>query len=107
MKITSGNLPFIEKALGITFYEGQKQYLLNDNTYYYGGRQTGKTLAYCVKLALSDGIPLNVTQPWKFCDNDCGTVNNVSSYSKWFLCYFHKIWSALKRAGLPVRNLTT
>jgi len=53
MQITEETIVLIEKALGISLYEGQKQYLLNNGTYWFGGRATGKTLAYCIKLALS------------------------------------------------------
>ena len=96
MQITEETIVLIEKALGISLHEGQKQYLLNNGTYWFGGRATGKTLAYCIKLALSDGEPLDIQKPCEICDND---------YARWFRDFFIKIWISLKDAGLPVREL--
>lgn len=105
MQITEETIVLIEKALGISLYEGQKQYLLNNGTYWFGGRATGKTLAYCIKLALSDGEPLDIQKPWEICDNDYGPESNRHSYARWFRDFFIKIWISLKDAGLPVREL--
>lgn len=106
MKITEEVIPLIEKALDIKLYDGQKEYLVNNGTYWYSfSRASGKTLAYCVKLALSDGKPLDMRKPWEICDNDYGLPDNKQRYALWFRRFFLDIWHSLKAAGLPVREL--
>lgn len=106
MKITEETISLIERALNIKLYNGQKEYLLNDGTYWYNfGRASGKTLVYCIKLALSDGNPLDMRKPWEICDPDYGLDENKYNYSRWFRKFFFKIWHSLKDAGLPVREL--
>jgi hypothetical protein len=105
--ITKATIPLIEKALDIKLYDGQRKYLLYDGPYWFGDRRSGKTLAYCVKLALSDGEPLNMKKPWEICDNDYGPPRNRQRYSGWFRGFFLKIWHSLKDTGLPVREIIT
>lgn len=105
MKITEHTIPLIEEALDIQLYESQREYLVNNGSYWYGGRVSGKTLAYCIKLALSDGKPLNMRKPWEICDDDYGPKDNIYPYSRWFRNFFLKIWEQLKSAGLPVRDV--
>lgn len=105
MQITEETIALIEKALGVCLHEGQRQYLLNNGTYWFGGRATGETLAYCIKLALSDGEPLDIQKLCEICDNDYGPESNRHNYARWFRDFFIKIWISLKNAGLPVREL--
>lgn len=105
MKITNETICIIEKALDIKLYDDQKQHILNNGPYWYGGRRAGKTLAYCIKLSLSDGEPLDMRKPWDFCDSDCGGENNKVWYSRWFRRFFLDIWHSLKDVGLPVREI--
>ena len=105
MKITDETLQVVEKALNLKLYEEQKQYLIHDGSYWFGGRQSGKTLAYCIKLALSDGGPLNMKKPIDVIDSDYGTEGNKRNYSLWFKKFFLEIWQTLKAAGLPVRKV--
>lgn len=98
-------LTVIELALGITLTEGQKNYIMSDGEYWFGGRQTGKTTAYCIKLALSDGPPLDLEHPEKWCDSDSGSVGNSIYYGKWFRGQFMDIWTRLKDFGIKVRDL--
>lgn len=107
MKITEETILLIEKALNIKLYENQKQYILYDSTYCYGGRLSGKTLAYCIKLALSDGKPLDVRykEVINIIDNDYGPTENKRNYSYWFRRFFLDVWHSLKDSGLPVREL--
>ncbi|OPX46411.1 hypothetical protein CLHUN_02270 [Ruminiclostridium hungatei] len=100
MKITEETIPLIEKALDIKLYPGQTEYLFHDGPYWFGGRQSGKTLAYSVKLALSEGEPLNMEEPINFCDSP-----HIIKYSLWFRSFFLQIWQQLKASGLPVRGL--
>lgn len=95
----------IEIILGITLTEGQKEYIMADGTYWFGNRQTGKTTAYCIKLALSDGPPLNLKYPEKWCDDDCGFPRNKIRYGKWFRSQFISIWTKLKDSGIKVREV--
>lgn len=96
----------VEKALDIKLYDGQKQYLLNENTYWFGGRRSGKTLVYCIKLALSEGEPLDMNHPEKYIDDDYGNENNRNHYAKYFFRdTFLDIWYQLKESGIKVRDI--
>lgn len=79
MKITKELIPHIEKALGITLYEHQTMYLVHDFGIS-GGRRNGKTLAYCIKLSLSKGEPLDLKKPEKFSDYGDGTVRYARDF---------------------------
>jgi len=103
--ISENLLRAVEKVLDIKLYNEQKNYLLNDGDYWFGGRQSGKTTAYCIKLALSDGPPLDMSVSYKWCDNDCGTPTNKRRYSDWFRGCFLDIWTRLKDAGFMVRDI--
>lgn len=105
LKIDIHVLGRVEKALGIKLYDEQIAYILHDGPYWFGGRRTGKTLAYCVKLALSEGAPLNASEPWNISDPDCGAPENKYNYARWFRRFFLDIWHSLKDAGLPVREI--
>lgn len=101
MKIIEETIPLIEKALDIRLYPEQTEYLLHNGSYWFGNRRSGKTLAYSVKLALSEGEPINMEKPLDFCDSP-----HIIKYSLWFRSFFLKIWQQLKFAGLPVRELS-
>ena len=72
----------IEEIFDFNLYNEQKEYLLNDNYYWQGGRRSGKTFAYCIKLALSEGYPLDFTKN-QITDESHGTRYNI-----WFKQYF-------------------
>lgn len=98
----------IQTALGMELYEGQKQYLLNGGAYWFGDRRSGKTLAFCIKLALSEGEPLNMKEPENFCDSDYGFINNKRRYaSSYFKRMFLDIREKLKNSGFTVREIVT
>ena len=107
MEITEKVIPFIEKALEIRLYEKQKQYILGDGPCRFGGRASGKTTVYCIRLALSDGEPLDMRKPQEICDSTYREGNNEPRYAIWFRRYFLDIWQGLKDAGFPVRELVT
>lgn len=55
----------VERALGITLYDWQKAFIFYDIPYgieISASRQTGKTLARCLKLCLSSGEPIIVSR---------------------------------------------
>ena len=95
----------VEEILNIKLFDAQRKYLLGEGDYWYGGRGSGKTVAYCIKLALSEGDPLNIGKPQQFCDNDYGLEDNKNRYSQWFRNMFLDIWHSLKDAGLSVREV--
>lgn len=57
MKITEKHIPHIEKVVGFKLYGHQVNYILGKGNLQ-GGRNTGKTVAYCIKLALSEDFQL-------------------------------------------------
>lgn len=105
MKITEEVIPHIEKAIGFELYETQKEYLLHHSTdILHRGRRSGKTVSYCIKLALSEGEPLNMGKPYEFSDHGDGTAKYAyGHFRKEFLRYRRM----LKDYGLPVREIIT
>jgi len=105
MIINNQLLDKVEEILHIKLFENQRKYLLGEGDYWYGGRGSGKTLAYCIKLALSEGEPLDIRKPNQFCDNDYGYRDNKNRYSEWFRSMFLDLWHSLKDAGFDVREI--
>lgn len=101
MKIALDLIPHIEKALGITLYEHQTMYLVHDFGIS-GGRRNGKTVAYCIKLALSDGEPLNMKKPHEFSDYG---GDNPHYHRDFFRREFMRIREFLKDYGFSVREV--
>jgi hypothetical protein len=101
MKINVLVLPHIENALGMKLYEPQKNYLLSDGDYsWQGDRGSGKTLAYCIKLVLSEGKPLDMRYPERFSDLD------YAHYSRsYFRQMFMEVWNKLNDYGFRVREI--
>lgn len=96
-------IPLIEKALGFELYEHQRNYILNKG-FLKGGRNTGKTTAYCVKLALSKGEPIDLRKPELYADET--QLNGHTEYAKrFFKNEFLKIRDQLKSVGLDVRGI--
>jgi hypothetical protein len=96
-------IPHIENALGIRLYDNQKDYLLA-NGLLGNERNTGKTTAYCIKLALSDGEPLNLKKPWEFSDEL--RLPEHKRYSRYFFRNeFMRIRAHLEAYGFPVRRV--
>lgn len=95
----------IEKALGITLYENQKKYLLGQGGLV-GGRATGKTLAYCISLAVSDGEPLDLTKPEEIADELRLSPPDHRRYAMGFFRHeFMKVRDQLKEYGFRVREV--
>lgn len=121
----------VEQAIGIKLYPWQIDFIFHDkpfpdicpclvfggnfvrmaaqrqsNTNYYcylQNRRVGKTLAYCIKIALSKGEPLNIRRPEEFSDYH---GNGALAYARgYFRDMFFDVWKKLKAAGLPVREL--
>jgi len=105
INITESTIKHIEKALSIELFQHQKDYLIN-NTPMHTSRHNGKTLAHCIKLALSEGIPLNIDLPELFCDDDYGPERNrINCARSYYKTIFHDVWALLKDADFPVREV--
>ena len=91
-------IPKIEEAFGFPLYDWQKDYILGKIRHRLGGRHTGRTFAYCVKLLLSDGDPINVGDLRKYIDEVHG-----SNYPRWFTEYCMEINEKLVTAGFETR----
>lgn len=97
--------PLIEKALGFELHENQKCHLRGD-AYFYHGRAAGRTTAYCIKLALSSGDPLDVSRPEHYADMQ-GELSGYKTYARrFFLNEFMDIREKLKDIGFDVRDVT-
>ena len=105
MKIDERTIEIIEKALDFKLYQAQKDYLMHD-TPLQSGRASGKTLAHCIKLALSEGEPLNTYYPEEFCDDDYGRRTNKERYAKYYYNHvLREVRELLSDAGLPIREV--
>jgi len=103
MKLNTSDIEKIEKSLSIELYQTQKDYLINDAPMP-KGKQNGKTLAHCIKLALSEDEPLDMCHPENFCDDDYGSKFNKVPYAKMYYRHmFRGVLDELKTAGFPVR----
>ncbi|MEN8702481.1 hypothetical protein [Bacillus infantis] len=99
MKISNELITDIEKALNIELYDNQKEFLLNDRiTLMKGDTGTGKTFAHMIKVALSEGEPLDLTKVHEFCDFKASPI-----YIKFYRSAFIRIWEKLLDYGLEVR----
>lgn len=98
-------IKLIEKALGYELYDNTKDFLLSgvdrDEIYNFfpkNERQTGKTTAYCIHIALSKGTELNFRT--KLIADEFHDFN----YYMWFKGYFRDIRNKLKSMGFEVRD---
>lgn len=96
-------LPHIEKAMGFELYDHQKEYLFN-NGRLMTGRANGKTTAYCIGLALSEGPPLDLKKSEDFSDE--WTLKGHVRYSHtFFRNEFMNIRKKLHTYGFRVREV--
>lgn len=103
MEINERVIPHIERALGVILYDNQKTYLLGKGSLACG-RKTGKTFAYCIKLSLSDGEPLNLRKPEEFSDE--WSLTKHTTYSRtFFRREFIRIRRLLETYGFQVRKV--
>lgn len=104
MVIQENLIPLIEKCLNFKLHEHQKGYLLGKGDIPFGTRGNGKTTAYCIRLALSDGEPLDLYKPEKFSDR-IGAPNHISYARHFFRHEFIVIRNRLKDYGFEVRDV--
>ncbi|GMX64556.1 hypothetical protein Elgi_38250 [Paenibacillus elgii] len=103
MKLNELLIGQIENALNVKLTGDQKGYLLTNEVYCWsGGRSSGKTFAHCIKLALSEGEPLDMSNPEKFSDYGDGTRRYARDYYRRMFMY---IWYQLQDYGFPVREV--
>lgn len=100
----------IENALGMKLYSGQVKYLTGEFTTpdYDSLRGTGKTTAYCIKLALTSGPPLDLRHPATFSDARYSGIKDgdYGRYSRYFFVNkFMTIREKLLSYGFSVREV--
>lgn len=89
----------IEKVFVFPLYDWQKDYLLGNHCKFpHGQRCSGRTYAYCLKLLLSDGEPIKMSDLFKYRDEYHGT-----HYDSWFAGYITDINKTLVAAGFETR----
>lgn len=99
------DLKLIEQALGYQLYDNVKDFLLSGlglneirSFFPMNERRCGKTTAYCIYLALTDGKELN------FRGNLIADEYHDLCYYHWFKGYFRDIRNRLKGVGFKVRD---
>ncbi|MBW9154297.1 hypothetical protein [Clostridium estertheticum] len=104
--LTDQQIVKVEKALNIKLYDWQHKILQasdTDNRTLPSGRGNGKTLIYCVDLAMTEGIPIKVQDIWKYSDSYGRYGGQYDEH--FFKDMFLDIWSKLRNEGLPVRHI--
>ena len=84
----------IEVALGLKLYDWQKAYMFGCGGYLAPGRQTGKTLAWILKILLSEGPPLHLYNP-AVLREVCDSTAHGSQYFIWFKNQLRKVYCTL------------
>lgn len=97
----------VEQALGLKLYDWQKAFIFYDKPYGFEvsyARRTGKTLAHCLRLCLSEGEPIvaALTSPvitenefLRYLGEDGSTVNRL----RIFIDELRRIYNKLLEAG--------
>lgn len=96
--ITQETIPLIEKAFGFHLYDWQKGYLLGNIDIVKGGRGSGKTFVYCIKLLLSEGDEIKKNELKRYADEYHGY-----RYIVWFEHYCLSINEKLIENGFRTR----
>lgn len=102
MNIDIETVKHIEKALNVKLYEYQIEYLLGENSMI-SNRRIGKTFIYCVKLALTDGRPIDI----KSSQHIIGYKDDDIIYeaNRHFIQTFMNVRNKLKKYGFKVRKI--
>lgn len=98
----------IEEAMGFKLYELQRSYILGEQTYLGydpNNRRRGLTTAHCIKLALSDGEPLNLHKMHEVCDMQHFDRSQLYRYASWYRDHFLFIRNKLEDHGFKVRKV--
>lgn len=97
-------IKLIEIALNLKLYDWQKTYILSKGEYPMVGRRTGRTMAYIIKLCISDGEPILMYE--------CKHIALYSDgfhghrYDDFFRDELRNIYEQLKRhKGLKLRTI--
>lgn len=101
--ITDIEIVKIEKALGVKLFPNVVSYLTTDKGEYFNSRGTGKTLAYCIKLALCKNREISLNDLKKGVYND---EYHGWQYNSFFTREFLKVRNKLKDYGFDVIKVT-
>lgn len=97
----------VEKALGLTLFDWQKEYIFEGKPYGASirfARRAGKTLAHILRLCLSDGEPIKAAlKPSCLARNEfigyLGEDGVTYQRSLWFIHELKEVYEKLKAAG--------
>lgn len=104
---TSSVIDLIEKALGIELRDWQKEYVLGRSNWVMPGRQTGKTLAYMLKLCVTPGCMMKM-YPDEFhyaCIPDYPGQVPPMRYRQFFAKELEQIYRKLETVWIPLRKI--
>lgn len=94
----------VERALDIKLMDWQVAYIWGNSSYFIPGRATGKTLAYIIRLCLSEGEPLHMYPNGKH-RNLCDTYQG-QWYYEIFRSYVRDAYEKLKlQGGVKLRKI--
>lgn len=101
--LTEVDINKVEQALDIKLYDWQIEYLQGNGMNAPYGRGNGKTLVYCIGLALSKGERIRLSELWKRSDE--GERYGKQYSNGWFKDLFISTWHQLKDKGMEVREI--
>ncbi|MGE4272078.1 MAG: hypothetical protein AB7E31_04310 [Desulfitobacterium sp.] len=94
----------IEKAMKFKLYDWQKAYILGVTNYVQPGRVSGKTTAYMLRLCLSEGEPIDLTNHETLLYYLDGSHD--TNYLNWFRYHLQDIYLELQMiGGLRLRHI--
>lgn len=104
--IKSEHIKGIEEALELKLLPFQIHYIIGQSNTLGSTRASGRTTAYCIKLALSEGEPLNLRETETFADMRHFPVHQHMTYSRsFFRNVFMDIRGKLEEYGFKVREV--
>lgn len=96
----------VECTFGFPLYDWQKKYLKGeDNAIPNGGRQNGKTFAYCIRLLLGNHEPFDLHE--SRVDKLVEDENHGPHYNRFFRDYLRELNDQLLKAGLSTNAKRT
>ena len=105
----------INKAFGFPLREYQIEYIFGRINFLPSNRQSGRTLAHCIRLCLSEGPPLDIKEelrksgqpltlePYRGAEFE--THYNSPHYKKWFAEELRRVYTTLKKSRVKVRTI--
>lgn len=102
MAVTNSMIPIINQAFNFKLLPFQVHYILGNSEDLGATRGSGRTTAYCIRLALSEGEPIDLRHPERYSDMPHLKLHYARDH---FKREFVKIRNILEHNGFNVRQV--